>query len=251
VEKFHAILKRDALISVFTGAWSLVLSVDGWNKSTPSHLISLRSLFLRLSLDPKGIFPCYRNIEFVCMLYSFLCLLHASPYLSCLIRSPSLIPWSRVLLEKLTCAQLVKKFLAFYGPRMFITAFIRACHLSLTCAISIQPIPAPSHFLKVYSGVIFPSNLITILTFYFCINYFVPVADTVLLLVRKGCLSVGWPVWSPRVPPQSQSEAVGYSTIVKSAIKASPISGHSAVHGCLNRNNTELYTRACCCYVQR
>jgi hypothetical protein len=33
------------------------------------------------------------------------------------------ISWSRVLLEKLTAAQLDKKFLAFYGTRKFLTAF--------------------------------------------------------------------------------------------------------------------------------
>jgi len=36
-------------------------------------------------------------------------------------------PWSRVLLEKITGLQLVKKFPAFYGTRRFITAF--------TCAL--------------------------------------------------------------------------------------------------------------------
>jgi hypothetical protein len=35
----------------------------------------------------------------------------------------SLTPWSRVLLEKLTDSQLVKKFPAFYVTRRFITAF--------------------------------------------------------------------------------------------------------------------------------
>jgi len=40
--------------------------------------------------------------------------------------------WSRVLLEKLTGFQLVKKFLAFYGTRRFITAFTSARHLSLS-----------------------------------------------------------------------------------------------------------------------
>jgi hypothetical protein len=34
-----------------------------------------------------------------------------------------LIPWSRVFLEKLTVAQLVKKYLAFYGTRRFTTVF--------------------------------------------------------------------------------------------------------------------------------
>ena len=48
-------------------------------------------------------------------------------------------PWSRVLLEKLTCVQLVKKFPVFYGK--FITAFTSARHLSLSWASSIQSIP--------------------------------------------------------------------------------------------------------------
>jgi hypothetical protein len=43
-----------------------------------------------------------------------------------------LAPWSRVLLEKITGSQLVKKFPAFYGTRRFITAFTSARHLSLS-----------------------------------------------------------------------------------------------------------------------
>ena len=43
-----------------------------------------------------------------------------------------LTPWSRVLLEKLTGLQLVKKFPAFYGTRKFITVFTSARHLSLS-----------------------------------------------------------------------------------------------------------------------
>ena len=43
-----------------------------------------------------------------------------------------LTSWSRVLLEKLTGFQLVKKFAAFYGTRKFITAFAGARHLSLS-----------------------------------------------------------------------------------------------------------------------
>jgi hypothetical protein len=41
-------------------------------------------------------------------------------------------PCSRVLRETLTGLQLVKKFPAFYGTRMFITAFTIARHLSLS-----------------------------------------------------------------------------------------------------------------------
>ena len=44
-----------------------------------------------------------------------------------------LIPWCRVLLEKLTGFQLVKKLPVFYGIRRFITAFTSARHLSLSC----------------------------------------------------------------------------------------------------------------------
>ena len=52
-----------------------------------------------------------------------------------------LTPCSRVLLEKLTGLQLVKKFPAFYGTRRFNTAFTSARHLSLSWASSIQSIP--------------------------------------------------------------------------------------------------------------
>jgi hypothetical protein len=43
-----------------------------------------------------------------------------------------LTPWSRALLEKLNVFQPIKKFPAFHGTRMFITAVTSACHLSLS-----------------------------------------------------------------------------------------------------------------------
>jgi len=46
--------------------------------------------------------------------------------------SRPLTSWSRVLPEKLTGFQLVKKFPAFYGTRRFITAFTSFRHLSLS-----------------------------------------------------------------------------------------------------------------------
>ena len=56
-----------------------------------------------------------------------------------------LIPWSRVLLEKLTGLQPVKKFPAFYGTRRFIAAFTSSRQLSLSWASSIQSIsPHPT-----------------------------------------------------------------------------------------------------------
>ena len=52
-----------------------------------------------------------------------------------------LTPWSTVLLEKLTGAQLVNKLPAFYGTRRFITAFTSSRHLSLSWARLTQFIP--------------------------------------------------------------------------------------------------------------
>ena len=51
-----------------------------------------------------------------------------------------LTPWCRVLLEKLTGLQLVKKFPAFHGTRRLITALTRVRHLSLSWASPIQSI---------------------------------------------------------------------------------------------------------------
>jgi len=45
-----------------------------------------------------------------------------------------LTPWNRVILDKLTGSQLVKKFPAFYGTRRFITVFTSACHLPVSWA---------------------------------------------------------------------------------------------------------------------
>ena len=55
--------------------------------------------------------------------------------------SYALTPWSRVLLEKLTGSQIVKKLPAFYGTLRFITAFTKARHPSLSLARSIQTMP--------------------------------------------------------------------------------------------------------------
>ena len=51
-----------------------------------------------------------------------------------------LTPWCRVLLEKLTGLQLVKKFPAFHGTRRFISALTSVRHLSPSWASPIQSI---------------------------------------------------------------------------------------------------------------
>ena len=53
----------------------------------------------------------------------------------------SLTSWSRVLLEKLTRLQLIKKFPTIYGSWRFITAFTSACQLYLSWASSVESIP--------------------------------------------------------------------------------------------------------------
>ena len=56
-----------------------------------------------------------------------------------------LTPWCRVILEKLTGLQLVKKFTSFHGTRKFITALTSVRHLSLSWVSPIQSIyPHPT-----------------------------------------------------------------------------------------------------------
>ena len=59
-------------------------------------------------------------------------------------------PWCRVLIEKLTGLQLVKKFPAFHGTRKFITALTSVRHLSISWASPIQSIyPHPTSWRSV------------------------------------------------------------------------------------------------------
>ena len=61
-----------------------------------------------------------------------------------------LTPWCRVLLERLTGLQLVKKFPALHGTRRFITAITSVRHLSLSWASPIQSIyPHPTSWKSV------------------------------------------------------------------------------------------------------
>ena len=64
---------------------------------------------------------------------------------TCYLLTYLLTPWCRVLLEKLTGLQLVKKFPAYHRTRRFITALTSVCHLSLSWASPIQSIyPHPT-----------------------------------------------------------------------------------------------------------
>ena len=77
-----------------------------------------------------------------------------------------LTPWCRVLLEKLTGLQLVKKFPAFHGTRRFITALTSVRQLSLSWASPIKSIyPHPTSWrsiliLSTHLRVRLPSGLL-------------------------------------------------------------------------------------------
>jgi hypothetical protein len=62
-------------------------------------------------------------------------------------------PCCRVLLEKLTGYQLVKKFTSIYETRRFITAFTSARHLSLSWARSIQSTPPHATSWKIHVNI--------------------------------------------------------------------------------------------------
>ena len=80
-------------------------------------------------MDPLRSETCWNTFKcFIILIVSFL-----------------LTPWCRVLLEKLTGLQLVKKFPAFHGTRRFITTPTSVRHLSLSWASTIQSIyPHPT-----------------------------------------------------------------------------------------------------------
>ena len=66
------------------------------------------------------------------------CATYASTCVTGILHTYLLTPWCRILLEKLTGLQLVKKFPAFHGTRRFITALTSVRHLSLSWASPIQ-----------------------------------------------------------------------------------------------------------------
>jgi len=122
-------------------------------------------------------------------------------------------PWCRVLLEKLTGLQLVKKFPSFHGPRRFITALTSVRYLSVSWANPIQSIcPHPTSWrsililsthlrLGLSSGLLpsgFPSKtmlpacICSYLKYVFSLNFrfWIPIIRTKYIPVNKDMSSV-------------------------------------------------------------
>jgi hypothetical protein len=78
-------------------------------------------------------------------------------HLSSVTLSSRLTKWSRDLLQKLTVAQLDKKFTGFYRTQRFITIFTKVCHWSLTWTKWIQFTPNYRYFFMIHFNIILSS----------------------------------------------------------------------------------------------
>jgi len=109
----------------------------------------------------------------------------------CWIASKYYTPCSRVLLEKLTGFQLVKKFPAFYGTRRFITTFTSACHLSLSGTSFIQSkLPHPTSL----------RSILTLSSIYAWVSHVVPYPQ---VSPPKPWICLSSPPYSLHAPPIS------------------------------------------------
>ena len=119
-----------------------------------SIYLSAFLMFIRLFINLHNFPTCLFMREFfwiklaslVSSIYLSICpLLSLTNRLTAYLLSYLLTPWCRVLLEKLTGLQLVKKFPAFHGIRWFITALTSVGHMFLSWASPIQSIyPHPT-----------------------------------------------------------------------------------------------------------
>ena len=87
------------------------LSCSQWFVNVPRNVYQNKMPKLRAHYIVSYTISCHNIYQYIIFYY-----------LLTYLRTYLLTPWSRVLLEKLTGLQLVKKFPAFFGTRKFITA---------------------------------------------------------------------------------------------------------------------------------
>jgi len=127
---------------------SLVSHVDTMNQVSGYILDEILMILHSYSVYLSLFVSCYKffSIEY----NNF----HRSKY--------KLIPWSGVLLERLTIFQVGKKLPAFYGTQRFITMFTGACHWSLSWSRCIQsnlpPYSPKIHFNNIFSSMLTSSQ---------------------------------------------------------------------------------------------
>ena len=112
-----------------------------------------------------------------------------------------LTPWCRVLLEKLTGLQLVKKFPAFCGTRRFITALTSVRQMSLSWASPIQStyphstswrsiLILSTHLRLCLPSGVFPSGFPTKTLYAFLLYYFTKKRGINLVITVKSILII-------------------------------------------------------------
>jgi hypothetical protein len=131
-------LRNEKPANSHVSPYSLIYRYSWTTRTAQTTLIASRECAVAHLLDPYNTGALFDPINIV----STSCLLPYSIKGGHWMSRPlsQLTPWSRILLEKLTGIQLVKKFPAIYGNRRFITPFTSARHLSLSWASSIQSI---------------------------------------------------------------------------------------------------------------
>ena len=114
--------------------------------SSEGLIVSIRHLlYVIVCRWPSGLQVCIPELHLYRVKYTRCCIDTINPPDEGHLLTYLLTPWCRILLEKLTGLQLVKKFPAFHGSRWFITALTSVRHLSLSRASPIQSIyPHPT-----------------------------------------------------------------------------------------------------------
>jgi hypothetical protein len=156
-----------------------------------------------------------------------LCLLKASACISFTL----LTPWSRVLLVKLTAAQLFKKFLAFYVTRRFITVFTTARHWSLFWAARIQS--TRSHPIPLRSILILSSHL----------RLSIRVSGFLPKMLQALHLKCTFSNWLPHDPGPLKQGVTGFTVARGTTLTVTAVVGSTAVFDTVSLNEVHVYWR--------